>query len=130
MSEILWFLQAFAMGWVAARIYMAYKITKAIKKIAKENNIDLDELTRTVNELDSVNKINVIKVPNLVTEKLTSSILLYCKDTGDFIAQGSSVEELAENAYKFKNIKFAFVKHEEKEFWFVEGKIRNDLKEI
>jgi hypothetical protein len=46
------------------------------------------------------------------------------------MGQAKSIEELAENIYRFDKVKFALVNHNSKEFWFVEGKIKNDLKEI
>lgn len=122
-------IQAFIAGWIASRIYYAIKLTNTIRKIAKENGITLEEMGDLNIQLHSI-KTNVIKVPNLFTESTNNSIICYNKDSGDFIAQATSVEELAENVYKYNKIKFAYVKHNEDKFWFVEGKIRNDLKEI
>jgi hypothetical protein len=55
---------------------------------------------------------------------------LYSKDTGDFTGQACTVEELAENLYKFDKVKYALVKHNNQQYWFVEGKVETDLKEI
>jgi hypothetical protein len=46
------------------------------------------------------------------------------------MGQAKTIEELAEHIYKFEKVKFALVNHESKQFWFVEGKIRDDLKEL
>jgi hypothetical protein len=69
-------------------------------------------------------------VPTLFTEMTKNSILLYNKDTGKFLAQAETFDELANNVFKFNNIDFAVVKHDEQLFWFVEGKVKNDLQDI
>jgi len=129
MYEFLVLAQGFMLGWVACRFYMAWKIHKTIKKIADDNGIDLNDMAETFLETRGI-QTSVIQVPNLFTELTKNSILLYNKDTGKFIAQAETIEELAENVYKFDNIKFAYVNHNTEKFWFVEGKVRTDLKEI
>lgn len=85
-----------------------------IKRIAKEHNIDLE----AEEEAPSVSKI-----PVLVTELVDNGILLY--DTkNNFMCQGKSLDEVADNLLKYKNIKLAVVVHDNDKFWFVEGKIK------
>jgi len=129
MLEIFTYIQVFVLGWFACRIYTGIKLQNALRRIAEENGMTLEELGQNIFDMKGI-KTSVIKVPNLTTELTKNSILLYNKDTGDFVAQAGTVEELAENAYKFSNIKLALVNHNEEKLWFVEGKVRNDLKEI
>ena len=125
--EVLIFLQAFLAGWVSCHFYMAWKMRQALKKVAEDNGMSLDELADTFLQTQGV---RTITVPNYFTETNGNSILLYSKDTGDFIGQASTVDELAKNVYEFDKIKFALVNHNNQQFWFVEGKVENDLKNI
>jgi hypothetical protein len=114
-------------GWVSCHFYMAWKMRQSLKKVAEANGMSLDELADAFLQVQGV---RAIKVPNYFTEINGNSILLYNKDTGDFIGQANTVDELAENVYKFDRVKFALVNHDNKEFWFVEGKIKDNLKDI
>jgi hypothetical protein len=127
--DILVFINGIIFGWILGQAYVAYKLRKAIKKVAEENGMTLEELVEAAQGVES-SMTKVINVPNLFTEVSGNSIMLYSKDTGKFLGQAKSVEELAENLYKFDKVKFASVNHDERQFWFVEGKIKNDLKEI
>jgi hypothetical protein len=110
-------------GWVMAHFYITYKLRKIITKAAEDNGMTVEEFVgETVSD--------VIKVPNYFTEKLENSILLYNKDTGNFVSQGNTIEELASKVYEFDKIKFAVVNHNNKQFWFVEGKVKKNLKNI
>lgn len=127
--ELLFVLFIFTFGWVFGQMYMSFKLRQAIKKVAEENGMTLEELVEMFEKANGL-QTKVIKVPNFFTEVADNSILLYNKDTGKFIGQANTIEELAENAYKFEKVKFALVSHDSKQFWFVEGKIKNDLKEL
>jgi hypothetical protein len=125
--EALVFFQAFLLGWVSCHFYMAWKLRNALKKVAEDNGMTLDEMAQTFLETRG---IQTITVPNYFTETNGSSILLYNKDTGDFIGQANTVDELADNLYKFDKVKFALVTHDEKNYWFVEGKVQTDLQDL
>jgi hypothetical protein len=85
----------------------------------------------TLDELaEGLSGIKTIKVPNFYTETSGNSILLYNKDTGDFVSQALSLDELADNVYRFNKVEFAVVNHKDLQVWFVEGKIKNDLKDL
>jgi hypothetical protein len=127
--DILVFINGIILGWILGQAYVAWKLRQALKKVAEENGMTLEELAESVQGIES-SVTKVINVPNLFTEVSGNSIMLYNKDTGKFMGQAKSVEELAENLYKFDKVKFALVNHDERQFWFVEGKIKNDLKEI
>ena len=125
--EALIYFQIFLAGWVSCHFYMVWKLRNALKKVAEQNGLSLEEMAENYFEM---NGVRTIKVPNFYTETNGSSILLYNKDTGDFVSQALSLDELADNVYKFNKVNFAVVNHNNLQFWFVEGKIKNDLKDI
>jgi len=127
LETILIVVNVFILGYIIGQSVMAYKIRATLRKLAEDNGMDFDEMERT---FLSNSNVNVIKVPNLFTETNRNSILLYNKDTGKFVSQAETFDELAENVYKFNNIKFALVTHDEQMFWFVEGKVKNDLQDL
>jgi hypothetical protein len=127
--DLIVYANIFALGWISCQAYLAWKLRRALKKVAEDNGMSLEELASTFFETQGI-QTNVTKVPNYFTEPNGSSILLYNKDTGDFTGQAYTVEELAENLYKFDKIKLALVKHDNQQYWFVEGKVENELKEI
>ncbi len=119
----------FVLGWISCQAYLAWKLRRALKKVAEDNGMSLEELASTFFETQGI-QTSVTKVPNYFTEPNGSSILLYSKDNGDFIGQANTVEELAENLYKYDKVKFALVNHNEMQYWFVDGKVETDLKNI
>jgi hypothetical protein len=127
LETILIVVNVFILGYIIGQSVMAYKIRATLRKLAEDNGMDFHEMERT---FLSNSNVNVIKVPNLFTETNRNSILLYNKDTGKFVAQAETFDELAENVYKFNNIKFALVTHDDQMFWFVEGKVKNDLQDL
>lgn len=127
--EIIILVGAFLCGWFGSQIYINYKLRSVMKRIAEDNGMTLEELSESILDTPGLEE-RVIKVPNLFTEINENSILLYNKDTGKFMGQAKSIEELADNIYRLDKVKFALVNHDSKQFWFVEGKIKNDLKEI
>jgi len=125
--EALIYFQIFLAGWVCCHFYMVWKLRQALKKVAEDNGMTLDEMAETFSIND---RIKTYTVPNYFTETNGNTILLYNKDTGKFVGQAMSLDELAKNAYDFNKVVFALVKHNDKQYWFVEGKVENDLKEI
>jgi len=125
MYELLVLINVFMLGWIACRVYMAYKLTKAIEQLAKLHNFDIKDLDETLTA-----KEKVIKVPTLFTEMQGNSIMLYNKDTEQFVSQAYTLEDLAENMLSHNKINFALVHHKNELVWFVEGKVRKDLNQI
>ena len=125
--EILIYFQIFVAGWISCHFYMAWKLYQALKKIAEENGLTINDITEKITQ---TTKIKTITFPNYFTETSGSSILLYNKDTGDFVSQAVSLDELAQNLYEFHKVLCALVKHNNQHYWFVEGKVQNDFKEI
>lgn len=127
--DLIVYLNIFMFGWISCQVYIAWKLRRALKKVAEENGLTFEELANSFLETKGI-ETNVIRVPNYFTEINGNSILLYNKDTGDFISQACNIDELADNVYKFNKIKFALVKHNDNQFWFVDGKVETDLKNI
>lgn len=125
LMDILIYINLFILGWFSCQFYIAYKIRKAIKKVAEDNGMSFEELANTLFETPGI-KANLVKIPNYFTEINGNSILLYRKDTGDFVSQAYSIDELAENIYKFNNISYALVNHNDEQLMFIEGKVENN----
>jgi len=125
--DIFIYINVFIFGWISCQIYLSWKLRQALKKVAEDNGLTLEEMAE---QYFSMKGVRTIQVPNYFTELSGNSILLYNKDTGDFVSQASSLEQLAENVYTFNKIKFATVKHIDDELWFVDGKIEKDLHNI
>jgi hypothetical protein len=122
--EALVYFQVFLAGWVSCHFYMVWKLRQALKKVAEDNGMTLDEMAES---FLATRGIQTVSVPNYFTETNGSSILLYNKDTGTFVGQAVSLEELAQNVYQFDKVVFALVKHNDQQYWFVEGKVENNL---
>ncbi len=125
--DALAYFQMFLLGWVSCHFYMAWKLRQALKKVAENNGMTLDEMAEKYFQMQG---IQTITVPNFYTEMNGGSIMLYNKDTGKFVGQAMSRDELAQNVYQFDKVVFALVKHNDQQYWFVEGKVENDLKQI
>lgn len=112
--ELLSHLVFFVFGyWLASQV-IAFTMRNAIKRIAKENGITLEQ---------EENPTTVSKIPVMTTELVDNGILLY--DTkNNFMCQGKSLDEIADNLLKFKKVKVAMVVHNNNKFWCVEGKIK------
>jgi hypothetical protein len=93
-----------ALGWVMGEFYTLYKLRKNINSY-----LIIEEVKPTVFKLE--------------TELVDDIILLYDRDTKDFICQGNSLQQLAELSRKYNKIEYATVKHGEDFFAFFEGKV-------
>lgn len=74
---------------------------------------------------DSVNKTNLKKqeIPILITEKHGDMLYLFEQGTDNFMCQGTSLEDLMTKLSEYKDIHHAFVEHNKKGFWFINGEI-------
>lgn len=94
-----------ALGWVMGEFYTMYKLRKNIRSYL----IIQEEIRPTVYKLE--------------TELVDNTILLYDRDTNDFICQGNSLEQLAQLSREYKKIEYATVKHGDYFVAFIEGKV-------
>jgi hypothetical protein len=69
-------------------------------------------------------KSNVYK---LETRLVDDIILLYDRETNDFICQGNSLEQLAQLSKEYKKIEYASVKHGDYFVAFIEGKVNKEV---
>ena len=69
-------------------------------------------------------KSNVYK---LETRLVDDIILLYDRESNDFICQGNSLEQLAQLSKEYKKIEYASVKHGEHFVAFIEGKVNKEV---
>jgi len=61
-------------------------------------------------------------IPHLMAELVDQNLLLF-DDKKNFICQGESVEELAENLLKYKKINTACISFNNDKFYVVDGKV-------
>ena len=93
-----------ALGWVMGEFYAMYKLRKNLRSYL------IIEETKPV-------------VFKLETELVDNIILLYDRETKDFICQGKSLEQLAQLSREYKKIEYATVKHGDYFVAFIEGKV-------
>lgn len=93
--DILDFLIVFSIGWFGGQWYLSYQLKKSITRIAEKYGMTFEEWEESITDIIDNSKSKV-KVPKLFTEYEGNSIFLYNKDTGSFLCQGKSLEELAE----------------------------------
>ena len=98
------------LGWVMGEFYTIYKLRKNLRSVV----IIQEEIPRP----------NVFK---LETEEVDNTILLYDRDTNDFICQGTSLEQLAQLSREYKKIEYATVKHGDYFVAFIEGKVTKEV---
>lgn len=67
----------------------------------------------------------VTELTELTTELVDSSIRLY--ENGAYLCQGATIEDVAYNFFFTRKVKLAQVRHEEKDIWFVDGKVQTSL---
>ena len=98
-----------ALGWVMGEFYTMYKLRKNIRSYL----IIQEEIRPTVFKLE--------------TELVDNTILLFDRDTNDFICQGNSLEQLAQLSREYKKIEYATVKHGDYFVAFIEGKVTKEV---
>jgi hypothetical protein len=98
-----------ALGWVMGEFYTVYKLRKNLRSI-----LIIEEETKP-------------SVYKLETELVDDIILLYDRETNDFICQGKSLEQLAQLSREYKKIEYASVKHGDYFVAFIEGKVTKEV---
>ena len=90
--------------------YLVYREAKR-KGLVKEVDLDLEE------------KLTVMQ---LFVEKANNTLYLYDKYDNTFVCQGSTLEELATLAKKYKNIDYASVMIDKEIYAFVNGTVKSE----
>ena len=98
-----------ALGWVMGEFYTMYKLRKNLRTY-----LIIEEQTRPT-------------VFKLETTEVENTILLYDRDTNDFICQGNSLEQLAQLSREYKKIEYATVKHGDYFVAFIEGRVTDKV---
>lgn len=111
MFEILILLVVFGIGFYVGETTFAWRIRHLIYKEAKDRGI--------VIEVDD--KPNVAK---LFIEKSNDVLYLYDYEANTFVCQGTTIDELASLAQKYKNIQYAVVAHGDDMLMFVDGAVK------
>lgn len=122
--DIFDFLLIFSIGWFGGQWYLARQIRKQITQIAEKYGMTFEEWADSLQEIA---KVNVVKIPVLVTEYVGNSIYLYHEKSGKFLCQGNTLEELADTISKDYNM--AVVKDNDKTLFFSDGKVKLGLDE-
>jgi 5'-deoxynucleotidase YfbR-like HD superfamily hydrolase len=99
-------------------------MNRILRKIAKEHNLSVEEMIEQVSP-----ETKVIKVPYMFTELVNGSIMLYNKETKQFVSQADNLDKLAQNLMEHNKVKMAVVNHNNQMLWFVDGKVQRDIKE-
>ena len=120
--EIFVLLSIFISGYFVGSAYTTFKLVKAIKEIAKEQGIDLEQeiidATMQETEKNLIHRLNI--------EKHGDLLYLFNNKENKFICQGNNVQELA-NLAKQNNIIYAAVEFDKKVFTFNDGEIKEVL---
>ena len=90
--------------------YLVYREAKR-RGLVKEIDLDLEE------------KLTVMQ---LFVEKANNTLYLYDKYDNTFVCQGSTLEELATLAKKYKNIDYASVMIDKEIYAFVDGTVKSE----
>lgn len=115
--DIIFILFVFLAGYFLGTIRTYIKFAREMKEAADSLGIDLDkELTKKETPEKTVYK--------LIVEKHGNMLYLFDREKNDFICQGSSIQELAELAKKYKNIIMATAIYDDKVFMFHDGKLK------
>ena len=95
----------------------AYRLRDLVYKEAKRRGL----LKQADQELEEE-----LTVVQLFVEKANNTLYLYDKDDNTFVCQGSTLEELATLAKKYKNIKYAAVMIDKEIYAFVDGTVKSE----
>ncbi len=108
--------------WIGYQVGMsvtAYRLRDLVYREAKRRGL--------IKEIDLEEELTVIQ---LFVEKANNMLYLYEKDDNTFVCQGSTLEELARLAKKYKNIKYAAVMIDTEIYAFVDGTVKSEQEVI
>ena len=118
MLELIILVFVFWLGYQVGQIVLSYQLRDIIRKEAIRNGLDVDR------EFNIKVKNDASKVSKLWVEKIHDILYLYEDDKQTFICQGSTIEELATLALKYKNIKYASVINGDDVYAFINGDVK------
>lgn len=100
----------FVIGWILSFVHFANKL----------NKVSVEDFKKFKS---AGNKEEEKQVPVLNIEKHGNMFYLFNHETNTFICQGSSIDELAEKAYKYQNIQVAIIQNNKGFVKIINGKI-------
>ena len=107
----------FWMGYQVGMSVTAYRLRDLVYREAKRRGL-IKEI-----DLDLEEELTVVQ---LFVEKANNILYLYDKDDNTFVCQGSTLQELATLAKKYKNIKYAAVMIDKDIYAFVDGTVKSE----
>ena len=107
--ELIDLILVFVLGWAAGTMILKFRIRRALHSIRKDMEPD---------EGDAI-------WMQLSTECHNGSIFVYNTSTKMFLAQGSTIDEVADRI-KALGIKLSHVVHGDDEFWVIDGKVQRN----
>jgi hypothetical protein len=108
------------LGYTIGETIALIRFRKLLIKIAQTQGIDLEkEMEKALLDPESEDKADV---EDLKVEAIQNTLYLYYQND-EFVCQGSSLDELAELAKKYKNIEWATVVHDKEVYMFMDGKV-------
>ena len=119
MLELIIIAFIFWLGYNAGQIVLSWQLRDIIRDEARKEGIKVDDEYNVIKDKKP-------KVAQLIVEKVNNVLYLYERDTDDFVCQGSTLDELATLAKKYKDIKYAAVKIDEEIYAFVDGVVKTD----
>lgn len=111
----------FYSGYKLGKFIQMIELRLAIRKLAKDNDIDLTQLVGNATVEESPN------VLLLEAEHIDNVILIYDRINNEFICQAESMEEAAEKFNQRKNNMLGALTIDNKNIYFVKGKISNNI---
>lgn len=119
MFEILSIFILVYIGFVLGQAYQIFKIRGIIKRIAKDNALNIEDMLYDPEEPENSKK----EIMVLEAEKINGTLLIYDKLTNEFICQAESIEEAARTFNERKKDVYGLIKYDEIDMMFVGGKI-------
>jgi hypothetical protein len=107
----------FWLGYQVGMSVTAYRLRDLVYREAKRRGL-IKEI-----DLDLEEELTVVQ---LFVEKANNILYLYDKDGNTFVCQGSTLQELATLAKKYKNIKYAAVMIDKDIYAFVDGVVKSE----
>lgn len=128
MTEIIIFIVGGFLGYHLGQMILAWRLKDILVKEARKEGIYVDDEYNLIEDTEKKPTVS-----QLFIERANNVMYLYDKEAGSFVCQGSTLEELATLAKKYKNIKYAAVmdEHTDNVVAFVDGRVElNILKKI
>ena len=107
----------FWLGYQVGMTVMAYRLRYLVYKEAKHRGL-IKEIDLDLEEEPTVMQLFV--------EKANNTLYRYDKNDNTFVCQGSTLEELATLAKKYKNIDYAAVMIDKEIYAFVDGTVKSE----